>query len=271
MMADWSNFKGNLTVSGNQFRLCKSIDMKETTLTLKDGINMGHFKSGSGNAQSLTSYIGALASTGNPTISNGIYNVGYNNKNSTFTGTISCNINKYGTGNLTLTGTENTGILTIHEGAVIANNNSGTIAGTINVMNGGSLYGKGFVKTVSLKNGSKLMAGQTTYLNGILTINGTLTSESGATVLMNISKTTNDKIHFGGAAVFGKDTLEITVTNRIITEGEEFQIFEIDKTFKHDFIVKGIPSEGLIWDITDLGTTGIIPLALLSIKEPFLS
>ena len=258
MMADWSNFKGNLTVSGNQFRLCKSIDMKETTLTLKDGINMGHFKSGSGNAQSLTSYIGALASTGNPTISNGIYNVGYNNKNSTFTGTISCNINKYGTGNLTLTGTENTGILTIHEGAVIANNNSGTIAGTINVMNGGSLYGKGFVKTVSLKHGSKLMAGQTTYLNGILTINGTLTSESGATVLMNISKTTNDKIHFGGAAIFGKDTLEITVTNRTITEGEEFQIFEIDKTFKHDFIVKGIPSEGLIWDITDLGTTGII-------------
>ncbi len=258
MMADWSSFNGNLTVIGNLFRLCKSIDMKGTTLTLGDGLYMGHFRSGSGDAQSLTSHIGALASTGNPTIGNGTFNVGYNNQNATFTGTLTCNTHKYGTGNWTLTGTANTGILTIHEGAVIANNTSGTIAGTINVMKGGTLYGKGFVKAVSLKKGSKLMAGQSTYLNGTLTINGTLTSEGGATVLMKIGKANNDKLHFGGAAIFGKDTLEITVTNRTITEGEEFQLFEIDKTFKHSFIVKGTPGDGLMWNITDLSNTGII-------------
>lgn len=258
MMADWSSFNGNLTVTGNQFRLCKSIDMKGTTLTLGDGLYMGHFRSGSGDAQSLTSHIGALASTGNPTIGNGTFNVGYNNQNATFTGTLTCNTHKYGTGDWTLTGTASTGTLTIHEGAVIANNTSGTIAGTINVMKGSSLYGKGFVKSVSLKKGSKLMAGQATYLNGTLTINGTLTSEGGSTILMKIGKANNDKLHFGGAAIFGKDTLEITVTNRTIAEGEEFQLFEIDKTFKHSFIVKGTPSEGLMWDITDIGTTGII-------------
>ena len=258
MMADWSSFNGNLTVTGNQFRLCKSIDMKGTTLTLGDGLYMGHFRSGSGDAQSLTSHIGALASTGNPTIGNGTFNVGYNNQNATFTGTLTCNTHKYGTGDWTLTGTASTGTLTIHEGAVIANNTSGTIAGTINVMKGSSLYGKGFVKTVSLKKGSKLMAGQATYLNGTLTINGTLTSEGGSTILMKIGKANNDKLHFGGAAIFGKDTLEITITNRTISEGEEFQLFEIDKTFKHSFIVKGTPSEGLMWDITDIGTTGII-------------
>ena len=258
MMADWSSFNGNLTVTGNQFRLCKSIDMKGTTLTLGDGLYMGHFRSGSGDAQSLTSHIGALASTGNPTIGNGTFNVGYNNQNATFTGTLTCNTHKYGTGDWTLTGTANTGTLTIHEGAVIANNTSGTIAGTINVMKGSSLYGKGFVKSVSLKKGSKLMAGQATYLNGTLTINGTLTSEGGSTILMKIGKANNDKLHFGGAAIFGKDTLEITVTNRTIAEGEEFQLFEIDKTFKHSFIVKGTPGEGLMWDITDIVTTGII-------------
>lgn len=258
MMADWSSFNGNLTVTGNQFRLCKSIDMKGTTLTLGDGLNMGHFRSGSGDAQSLTSHIGALASTGNPTIGNGTFNVGYNNQNATFTGTLTCNTHKYGTGDWTLTGTASTGTLTIHEGAVIANNTSGTIAGTINVMKGSSLYGKGFVKSVSLKKGSKLMTGQATYLNGTLTINGTLTSEGGSTILMKIGKANNDKLHFGGAAIFGKDTLEITVTNRTIAEGEEFQLFEIDKTVKHSFIVKGTPSEGLMWDITDIGTTGII-------------
>lgn len=258
MMADWSAFNGKLTVTGNQFRLCKATDMKGTTLILGDGLYMGHFSSGSGSAQSLTSHIGALSSSGNPTIGNGTYNVGYNNQDATFTGTITCNTHKYGTGKWTLTGTANTGTMSIHEGAVIANNTSGTIAGTINVMNGGSLYGKGFVKTVSLKKGSKLMAGQATYLTGTLTINGTLTSEGGSTVLMKINKTANDKLHFGGATIFGADTLEITVTNRTIAEGEEFQLFEIDKTFRHNFIVKGTPGEGLLWDITDIGTTGII-------------
>lgn len=258
MMADWSAFNGKLTVTGNQFRLCKATDMKGTTLILGDGLYMGHFSSGSGSAQSLTSHIGALSSSGNPTIGNGTYNVGYNNQDATFTGTITCNTHKYGTGKWTLTGTANTGTMSIHEGAVIANNTSGTIAGTINVMNGGSLYGKGFVKTVSLKKGSKLMAGQATYLTGTLTINGTLTSEGGSTVLMKINKAANDKLHFGGATIFGADTLEITVTNRTIAEGEEFQLFEIDKTFRHNFIVKGTPGEGLLWDITDIGTTGII-------------
>ena len=257
--ADWSGFTGNLTVTGNQFRLCKSTDMKETSLTLGDGVSMGHYKSGSGTAQSLTSSIGSLATTSTSAwVGNGTYNVGYNNKNTTFAGTLACTINKYGTGNWTLTGAENTASIFVREGALIANNTSGTVANSITVMNGGCLYGKGFLKNVSLKKGGKLMAGQTTYLCGKLTINGTLTSEGGATVLLKISRSSHDRLCLGGTAIFGKDTLEISVNNRTISEGEEFQLFDITKTFKHSFIIKGTPGEGLMWDTTDLSTSGIV-------------
>lgn len=258
MAADWSKFKGTLNVSGRDFRLNKAIDMKGTSLNLIDEVSMGHYKNGSGSTLSLTSHIGSLAASGKAWVGNGTYNVGYNNQNNTFAGTLACTVNKYGTGNWTLTGTENSGTLFIREGAVIANNPSGTIANNITVMKGGTLYGKGYVKAVSLKKGSKLMAGQSTYLNGTLTINGTLTSEGGSTVLLKINVANNDKLRFGGTAIFGKDTLEIVVKNRTIHEGDEFQLFEFSKTFIHNFIVKGTPGEGLMWDTTDLAEKGIV-------------
>lgn len=259
MTANWSQFNGTLTVTGNQFRLCKATDMKGTALTLGDNLSMGHYRSGSGDAQSLTSHIGSLATTSTGAwVGNGTFNVGYNNQNTTFAGKLASTIHKYGTGNWTLTGTENTATIFVREGTLIVNNASGSAANSITVMNGGTLYGKGYVKNVSMKKGGKLMAGQSTYLNGTLTVNGTLTSEGGATVSLKINRTKNDMIHFGGTAIFGKDTLEITVNNRTITEGEEFQLFKIDKTFKHSFIIKGTPGEGLAWDMTDMETTGIV-------------
>lgn len=259
MAANWSNFNGSLTVTGRDFRLNQATDFKGTALTLGDEVNMGHYKSGSGTTLSQTTSIGSLAATSTTaTVANGTYNVGYNTKNTTFAGKLTCTIHKYGTGNWTLTGTENTATVTIHQGAILANNSSGSVATSITVMDGAALYGKGYVKNVSLKKGSKLMAGQATYLNGTLTINGTLTSEGGATVLLKINKVDNDKLHLVGTAAFGNDTLEIAVTNRTISEGEEFQLFQIDKSLTHSFIIKGTPGEGLMWDTTDLATTGIL-------------
>ena len=259
MAANWSNFNGSLTVTGRDFRLNQATDFKGTALTLGDEVNMGHYKSGSGTTLSQTTSIGSLAATSTTaTVANGTYNVGYNNKNTTFAGKLTCTIHKYGTGNWTLTGTANTATVSIHQGAILANNSSGTVATSITVMDGAALYGKGHVKNVSLKKGSKLMAGQATYLNGTLTINGTLTSEGGATVLLKINKVNNDKLHLVGTAAFGNDTLEIAVTNRTISEGEEFQLFQIDKSLTHSFIIKGTPGEGLMWDTTDLSSTGIL-------------
>lgn len=258
MMADWSQFNGNLTVSGNQFRLCKATDMKGTALTLNETINMGHFKSGSGDTQSFTTSIGSVASTSTSVqIGNGTYNVGYNNKNTTYAGILGSTVHKYGTGNWTLTGASNNNTLFIREGAVIVNNTSGTAAKQVNIMSGGTLSGKGFVQNVALKKEGKIICGQSAYLAETLTINGTLSAEGGGTLTIGINGYSNDKLHIVGAANFGKDTLEITL-NREVKAGDEFTIIECEKTLNHSFIVKGTPGEGLLWDLTDLAEKGIV-------------
>lgn len=259
MMADWSNFNGSLTVTGNQFRLCKSMNMKGATVTLGDGVSMGHYSSGSGSAQSLTSHLGALASTSTTAwVGNGTYNVGYNNQKATFAGTLTGTINKYGTGDWILTGSGNTSTIIVREGSLIANNTSGTAASAINVMEGGCLYGKGVVTNVNLRKGSKLMAGQMAIMYGTFTINGNLSSEGESSVVIKIGKYSNDKIVFEGNALFKNDTLEISVGNRETTVGEEFQIFEFKKNVTGTFYVKGTPGEGLVWDTSSLLTDGII-------------
>ena len=263
MMADWSKFNGSLSVTGSDFRLCKAMDFKGTTITLGDGVNMGHYSSGSSSSKSLTSSIGALVSSVTTSwVGNGTYNVGYNNKNATFAGVLASNVHKYGTGNWTLTGTENTGTIFIHEGYVIVNNTSGTGAGIVNIQDGGTLSGKGTVKNIILKKGATVTAGQTLALSGTLTATGQLTSEGGATVRMKIARRINDKLSIANNASFGKDTLEIIVEEgRTMTVGEEFTLIECGGTLSGNFIVKGVPAEGMMWDTSDLLSKGVVRVA----------
>jgi len=263
MMADWSKFNGSLSVTGSDFRLCKAMDFKGTTITLGDGVKMGHYGSGGSSSKSLTSSIGALVSSVTTSwVGNGTYNVGYNNKNATFAGVLASNVHKYGTGNWTLTGTENTGTIFIHEGYVIVNNTSGAGAGIVNIQNGGTLSGKGTVKNIILKKGATVTAGQTLTLSGTLTATGQLTSEGGATLRIKIARRIHDKLCISNNATFGKDTLEIIVDEgRTMTIGEEFTLIECGGTLSGNFIIKGVPAEGLMWDTSDLLSKGVVRVA----------
>ena len=263
MMADWSKFNGSLSVTGSDFRLCKAMDFKGTTITLGDGVHMGHYSSGSSSSKSLTSSIGALVSSVTTSwVGNGTYNVGYNNKNATFAGVLASNVHKYGTGNWTLTGTENTGTIFIHEGYVIVNNTSGTGAGIVNIQDGGTLSGKGTVKNIILKKGATVTAGQTLTLSGTLTATGQLTSEGGATLRIKIAQRIHDKLSIANNASFGKDTLEIIVEEgRTMTVGEEFTLIECGGTLSGSFIIKGVPAEGMMWDTSDLLSKGVVRVA----------
>ena len=262
IMADWSNFNGKLIVSGRDFRLCRATNMKGTALTLNDGIYMGHFQQGSGNAQSYTSQIGSLASsTTTPQIVNGSYQVGYNNTNTTYAGKLGgVTVSKYGTGIWTLTGTGNTSAtLNIYGGTVLANNTSGLAASSVTIQNGGTLSGNGTVNSVSLKKGSVLKAGKADYLVGKLSIKNTLTAEAGATISLKINRTGNDVISVGGNASFGKDTLLISVTNRTLAVGDEFKLIECNGRLTGNFIIEpAIPGEGLAWDDSELLSDGIL-------------
>ena len=258
MMADWSGFNGTLTVTGRDFRLCKAMNMKGTTLVLGSAVNMGHFKSTSGTTQSLTSSIGALSSSAaDAKVANGTYNVGYNNEKVTFAGVLSGTYNKHGTAEWILTGISNTASITVHEGSLVVNNASGKAASNVYVNSGGTLMGKGIVTNVIMRKGGTLITGERTYLPGELTVAGRLTSDGGATLRMRINKNGNGRLNVM-EAVFGTDTLEIEVVNRTISAGEEFQLFVCEGTMSGNLVVKGTPGEGLVWDTTDLMTKGVV-------------
>lgn len=260
MAADWSGFTGKLSVTGNQFRLNNAHDFKGTAITLGDGIYMGHFQSGGGSALTATTSIGSLATTSaTASVGNGSYKVGYDNTNASFAGILTGTFHKYGTGNWTLTGASNTSAnLYGHEGALIVNNTAGTAANSVTLNDGAMLYGKGIVKTVTLKKGSLLKVGIYDTAAGTLTLTGNLNGEGGATLRMKIAKFKNDVLHVDGNITLGKDTLEIVPVNRTFEVGEEFQLFEFEKNFTGNLIIKGEPGEGLAWDTTDLLTSGIV-------------
>lgn len=260
MSADWSGFTGKLSVTGNQFRLNKAHDFKGTAITLGDGIYMGHFQSGSGSALTATTSIGSLATTSaTASVGNGTYKVGYDNSKASFAGTLSGTFHKYGTGSWTLTGTTNTAAnLYGYEGALIVNNTEGTAANSVTLNSGAMLYGKGIVKNVTLKKGSLLKVGQYDLSAATLTFTGYLKSEGGATLRLKIAKYKNDVLHVDGNITLGKDTLEIVPVNRTFEVGEEFQLIEFKKEFTGNLIIKGEPGEGLVWDTTDLLTSGTV-------------
>lgn len=260
MAADWSGFTGKLSVTGNQFRLNNAHDFKGTAITLGDGIYMGHFQSGSGSALTATTSIGSLATTSaTASVGNGTYKVGYDNTNASFAGTLTGTFHKYGTGNWTLTGANNTSAnLYGYEGGLIVNNTTGTAASSVTLNDGAVLYGKGIVKNVTLKKGSLLKVGQYELSAAALTFTGYLKSEGGATLRLKIAKFKNDVLHVDGNITLGKDTLEIVPVNRTFEVGEEFQLIEFKKNFTGNLIIKGDPGEGLAWDTTDLLTSGTV-------------
>lgn len=264
MLADWADFNGTLNVSGSDFRLCKAIDFSGTTINLTGSTIMGHYKSGGSTALDATTKIGALASSSTTVkLLNGNYEVGYNNKNATFSGLLSnVNVAKYGKGSWTLTNTGG-GAIDIYDGYVYANSLDGQATGTATVHEGGVLAGQGSVRKVVLEKGGTLAAGKISYSIGTFSVTTSITSEGGATLYFKINKSGNDMIKANGAITLPGDTLHIQVINRTLEAGEEFQLFDNrDRTLDAKFtITPAVPGEGLVWDTTRLLTEGIIRVA----------
>lgn len=261
MLADWSAFKGKLSVTGSQFRLSKAMDMSATALTLGDGLWMGHYGQGSASAISATSKIGSLTSTSaTATLCNGTYNIGYDNTNTTFAGVLSgITVNKYGTGTWTLTG-ESSATINIYEGKVLANAASGyTTSSTINIQSTGTFAGSGSVKTVNVKSGGTLGAGISTVIPGSITIDGNLTLESGSTLSVKRRGTSSyDKFVVSGNVKMTDATIEIS-SSKDFVEADEIQLFNVNGTISGTYSISPTtPGDGLQWDTSALLSNGIL-------------
>lgn len=262
-----SAFEGVFESTGGQLRLASAIDLSKGTLKLGAGVYAAHVKGGSGDEQVLTSKIGSLVSTATDcTLASGNWNVGYLGNNDTYAGMFNsaATLNKYGEGDLTLTGSSQ-GKVNIHEGRVLANNTSAeTTTGAITVNNGGTLAGAGKTATVTVKKGGVISAGKSDYVTGTMTITGNLSVNMGGVVYSRVrgtSSTRNDAFNVAGRVALVSPVFRLERVNGEYSEGDEIKLFtgdgQVTLSGEPQF-EPAVPKTGYLWDYSTLTTDGTI-------------
>ncbi len=262
-----SAFEGVFESTGGQLRLASAIDLSKGTLKLGAGVYAAHVKGGSGDEQVLTSKIGSLVSTATDcTLASGNWNVGYLGNNDTYAGMFNsaATLNKYGEGDLSLTGSSQ-GKVNIHEGRVLVNNTSAeTTTGAITINNGGTLAGAGKTATVTVKKGGVISAGKSDYVTGTMTITGNLSVNMGGVVYSRVrgtSSTRNDAFNVAGRVALVSPVFRLERVNGEYSEGDEIKLFtgdgQVTLSGEPQF-EPAVPKTGYLWDYSTLTTDGTI-------------
>lgn len=262
-----SAFEGVFESTGGQLRLASAIDLSKGTLKLGAGVYAAHVKGGSGDEQVLTSKIGSLVSTATDcTLASGNWNVGYLGNNDTYAGMFNsaATLNKYGEGDLSLTGSSQ-GKVNIHEGRVLVNNTSAeTTTGAITINNGGTLAGAGKTATVTVKKGGVISAGKSDYVTGTMTITGNLSVNMGGVVYSRVrgtSSTRNDAFNVAGRVTLVSPVFRLERVSGEYSEGDEIKLFtgdgQVTLSGEPQF-EPAVPKTGYLWDYSTLTTDGTI-------------
>lgn len=262
-----SAFEGVFESTGGQLRLASAIDLSKGTLKLGAGVYAVHVKGGSGDEQVLTSKIGSLVSTATDcTLASGNWNVGYLGNNDTYAGMFNsaATLNKYGEGDLSLTGSSQ-GKVNIHEGRVLVNNTSAeTTTGAITINNGGTLAGAGKTATVTVKKGGVISAGKSDYVTGAMTITGNLSVNMGGVVYSRVrgtSSTRNDAFNVAGRVALVSPVFRLERVSGEYSEGDEIKLFtgngQVTLSGEPQF-EPAVPKTGYLWDYSTLTTDGTI-------------
>jgi autotransporter-associated beta strand protein len=262
-----SAFEGVFESTGGQLRLASAIDLSKGTLKLGAGVYAAHVKGGSGDEQVLTSKVGKLESSATDcTLASGVWNVGYLGENSTYAGVFNsaATLNKYGEGDLTLTGASS-GKLNIYAGRVLVGNTSAaTTSGQITVNAGGTLAGTGKAASVIVNKGGVIGAGKSNYSVGTLTLTGSLNVKSGAIIYLRARGTTklsNDKLDVAGKITLNSPVFKMEHMNGEFKEGDEMKFFVGDGAITlsgEPVFEPAVPAPGYLWDYSTLATDGTI-------------
>jgi autotransporter-associated beta strand protein len=183
--------------------------------------------------------------------------------------TCTVNIQKIGSGDWRLTGTNiYNGTTKIDGGRIIVNGkNNGTGAVTVN--DEGTLAGFGTVAApVTVKAGGTVYAGDTLVNSGKgLTLSNTLKVENGGIVSVPVFRASklnkSNKLILKGAVTLNEGAilrLDVTEMTATPTNGSSFTIFDLsaNPTITGTFasIEPATPGEGLVWDASTLLTDG---------------
>ncbi len=262
-----SGFTGTYHVTSGQLRLVSATDLSKATLKLDAGIYVAHYKSQDKTEQNLTTMIGALESSATDcTFSTGTYNVGYLGTNNTFAGIFnqSATLNKYGDGELSLSGASQCRI-NINGGSIAASNTStATTTGLITVNNGGTLAGIGKTASVVVNKGGIITSGRTPYTVGTITLDGTLNVKEGGILYIRARGTStirNDVFNVSGNITLNSPTFRIERVSGEYADGDEIKIFKgkgVINLSGEPVLEPAIPAPGYKWDTSTLATDGTI-------------
>lgn len=273
-----SAFEGTVNVTSGQFRLTAATDLSKATLRLGAGVYAVHTQSQSATETNLTTKVGSLSSTATDAIlATGTWNVGYLGKTDSYAGKFTGTLHKYGDGTMTMTG-QSTGALYIHAGRVQANTSAAALTtATTTVQSGGTLGGTGRIGTVVVQRGGTLAAGTATTTIGTLTVEGNLTLQSGASLLVKARPSAStvrcDAMKVSGKASLASPAIEIQkLGDGEWAEGQELVLF----TTSDNLTVTGtptlspaVPAPGLCWETSRLASEGII--AVVADPDPVIA
>lgn len=262
---NWSAFTGRINLitdsEGGDFRINNNFGYAQSSVNLAS--NIYAYRNGGGSVA-----IGELSGATGSVLTGTAWTIGAKNTNATFSGNIMGNsITKVGSGTWTITGNNlYSGGTLISAGKVLVNNTTGRGAGSgnITVSNGAVLGGTGYIKgIISLNSGATLEPGN----NGIgtLTDSSSLTLPDGSVTAMELRKSpqSSDLIRVVGTLAYG-GTLHITNIGTVnFAVGDSYKLFSATAyTGSFNSIIPATPGTNMVWDTSELNSTGTIKVAL---------
>ncbi len=172
---DWSNFEGTIEVTtdnSGDLRINNTYGYAKASMKLNNNVYAYNLKG--------ETKIGALSGSSSSTLASGVWSVGYNNQDATYSGLItgSASVNKRGTGNWTIThNNDYSGSTNIYEGTLTVNNTSGSATGSggVFVRSGAVLAGNGIIAgTLGIYSNGTCDMGTYSILNGPVNLQGSL-------------------------------------------------------------------------------------------------
>lgn len=273
--ADFSEFEGELTAKGSNFRLMSGVtDMSKTDLVIDETGNVGHFVSGTPTAEEVTTKLGSLsasAKTANIGSGKDTYEIGYNNRDARFSGTLKAKtIKKYGMGSWTVNSEGSSSSVDVVEGTLVLNNSplsynaAAFTTGSVTVRDSAVITGVGTAGSVTVyKGGTIVPGGLTTF--GTFKTTGNLIMRQGSMMKFKVGVNasgvdTNDKLKVGGRLTHSNDTVLISVSpERTLNVGDQIQLFYGDILQSGTYLLK-TEAGGLniAWDESKFLSDGIL-------------
>lgn len=269
LLGDFSKFEGTLSVGKygsdeRTLRLGKGLEMRKGRLHV-DKNSIGGYAVGGGSAKSYSHYVGSL--TGTNSIQNGTWYVGYDNTDFTFGGSFDESVicHKWGTGQMTLSKTQNS-LIYIREGSLYCNTTPSTKAVGVNGENATIQLVGCKINQLNLSNGATLLLGatgngRTTQVYG----QGNLLAQSNSRIVFHRNLIGCDQLYMTSGNVTLKSGTVIVIedyeTASPLKSGDVLYLFTMSgggKITNEGVTIQSNLADGLYWNTSRLATEGVI-------------